>query len=95
MKKSLNGRPPKYDEKFKISLLGKLKTYLKKTDIPILAEFAYQSDIPRSTLYEFEELSDTIKKLRNKKEANLERKSLNGEINTTMAIFSLKQLGAG
>ena len=71
----------------------KLIKYINETDIPIVAEFAYQNDIRRTFLYENAVLSDTIKKLIDKKEAQLERKALDKEIDKTMAIFSLKQLG--
>lgn len=70
-----------------------LDKYIQNTDIPIVSEFAYQNNIRRQFLYENPILSDAIKKLIDKKEAQLERKGLTGEINTTMAIFSLKQLG--
>jgi hypothetical protein len=49
--------------------------------------------VPSKHVYDFEEFSDPIKVLIDKKEAALERKALDGEVNTTMAVFSLKQLG--
>jgi Holliday junction resolvasome RuvABC DNA-binding subunit len=91
--KHSGGRPVKYDKDLRENLNQKLNEYIDKTDIPIIAEFAYKNKIARQRLYEFEELSDTIKIAIDKKEANLERKALNNEVNTTMAIFSLKQLG--
>ena len=86
-------RPIKYTKKKikEINLL--LEEYIKENDIPIVCEFAYKNDIRRATLYDIPELSYTIKKLLEKKEANLERMALNREIDKTMAIFSLKQLG--
>lgn len=74
-------------------ILIELDLYIENTDIPIVAEFAYKNHIPRQTLYELDPLRDTIKRLISKKEAQLERKALNREIDHTMAIFSLKQLG--
>jgi hypothetical protein len=74
-------------------ILGKLEKYIEETDIPIVAEFAYLNKIRRQFLYESALLSDAIKRLVDKKEAQLERKGLKGEIDKTMAIFSLKQLG--
>jgi hypothetical protein len=71
----------------------KLNKYIDTTDIPIIAEFAYENNLRRQLLYENEVLSDTIKKAVDKKEAQLERKALDNDINTTFAIFSLKQLG--
>ena len=70
-----------------------LNKYIDETDIPIVCEFAYKNNIRRTALYEIPELADTLKKLIEKKEAQLELKGLKGEINTTMAIFSLKQIG--
>lgn len=72
-------------------LHDRLVKYIDETDIPIVAEFAYQNKINRSQLYEL--YPDTIKMLIDKKEAQLERGGLDKKIDKTMAIFSLKQLG--
>lgn len=82
------GRTQKYK-----NIRADLEKYIEETDIPIVAEFAYKNNIPRQYLYELEEISDTIKRLIDKKEAQLERLALKGEIDKTMAVFSLKQLG--
>lgn len=74
-------------------LKQKMIDYTAKEEIPIVAEFAYLNGIPRQYLYEIEELTDTIKLLVSKKEANLERKAIKGECPPAFAIFSLKQLG--
>lgn len=75
-------------------LLADLEKYIDETDIPIVSEFAYKNGLHREQMYQLgEEFSYTIKKLISKKEAQLERKGLNKEIDKTMAIFSLKQLG--
>jgi hypothetical protein len=74
-------------------ILRDLEAYIDKTDIPILAEFCYLNNIRRTFLYENKLMSNAIKKLIEKKESQLERKALNKEIDKTMAIFSLKQLG--
>ncbi|MCF8012481.1 MAG: DNA-packaging protein [Clostridiales bacterium] len=87
------GRPTKYTKEKLKDIQATLERYIENTEIPILSEFAYQNKIPRQKLYEFEILNDTIKTLIDKKEAQLERKALKNEINNTMAIFSLKQLG--
>ena len=87
------GRPRKYNDTEIQDLLGKLRQYIEDTDIPILVEFAYMNDIPRESLYDYQEFSTLRKRCIDKKEAQLERKSLKGEIDKTMAIFSLKQLG--
>jgi hypothetical protein len=73
-----------------IKLLDK---YIDDNEIPIVAEFAYLHNIRKATLYEKEELKYSIKRLTEKKEAQLEKGALSGVINTTMAIFSLKQIG--
>jgi hypothetical protein len=77
----------------KEDMLGKLQEYVDNTDVPILAEFAYQNHIRRQTLYELGELADARGELIAKKEAQLERLALEGKINHSMAVFSLKQLG--
>ncbi len=87
------GRPKKYTPAVLKKIIAKLVAYIKSEEIPIIAEFAYKNNFGRQMLYEHIELSDTIKKLISKKEANLEKLALVGAINPTMAIFSLKQLG--
>lgn len=84
------GRPREWDRG---DLLSKLTEYVDFTDIPIVAEFAYQNDINRQDLYAMVELSDALKRCIAKKESALERKALSGDVNCSMAIFSLKQLG--
>lgn len=91
------GRPVKYTDEFIKQITDAVNEYTDRTDIPILAEFAYQNKVPRQKLYMFAEKSDefsySIKRLLEKKEAQLERQCLNGKIDKTMAVFSLKQLG--
>ncbi len=84
------GRPREWD---RAELLEKLTQYIDTTDIPIVSEFAYQNGLHRQQLYDMEELSDALKACTTKKEAALESKALKGDVNVTMAIFSLKQLG--
>lgn len=84
------GAPRKYDRD---ELLQKLEDYIETTDIPILSEFAWKHGLHRQKIYEMPELSDAIKKCITKKEAALEAGALRGELNPTMAIFSLKQIG--
>lgn len=72
---------------------GQMDDYIEKTAIPIFAEFAYQNDYNRSQLYQIEGLSNTIKKMMLKKEAQLEKMALAHKAPTAMCIFSLKQLG--
>jgi hypothetical protein len=83
-------RPREIDRE---QLLERFLQYIDRTDIPIVAEFAVLQGLYRQQLYEIDELSDAIKQCTSKKEASLERKGLAGEVNCTMAIFSLKQLG--
>jgi predicted CopG family antitoxin len=91
-KKSV-GRPKEWTDERISEALSALKKYIEETEIPIIAEFAFNYNIRRQLLYELPEFSDTIKALIEKKEANLERGALTGKINVTMAIFSLKQNG--
>ena len=73
--------------------IKKMEEYTEEADIPILAEFAYQNNILRSQLYEYPEFADAIKRMLDKKEAQLEKLGAFNVINSTMAVFSLKQLG--
>lgn len=83
-------RPREWD---RAALLEELLTYIDVTDIPIIAEFAHTHGVLRSYLYEIPEFSDALKACVQKKEWALEQKALAGNVNCTMAIFSLKQLG--
>lgn len=67
--------------------------YISETELPIIAEFAYLNDVPRETLYQWDELKTLIKRCIDKKEAALERGMIGQTYNVTAAIFSLKQLG--
>lgn len=87
------GRPRTFTDEQVAEIREKLVQYIATTEIPIVAEFAYQNDINRQILYDYPEFSTLTKKLIAKKEAQLERKGLMNEVNSTMAIFSLKQLG--
>lgn len=85
------GRPPKFEEPEKNELLQKFEEYIAETDIPIVAEFAAQQGLFKQYIHDHAEFTDAIKKCITKKEAALERGALMGQINPTMAIFSLKQ----
>lgn len=87
------GRPVKYTPELIQEIQTAFENYIKATDIPIVAEFAHQYGLPRAKLYEIEQLKYTVKECIDKKEAQLERLGLSNQVNTTMAIFSLKQLG--
>lgn len=87
------GRPRTYSDDEVLDLIERFEEYIANTDIPIIAEFAYQNGVLRETLYDYEEFSTLRKAAIDKKEAQLERLALKGEVDKTMAIFSLKQLG--
>lgn len=74
-----------------------LNAYIDTATIPIISEFAYINKIRRQSLYEnakkYKPLDDALDFLRLKKESQLEKGALSGDLNSTMAIFSLKQLG--
>lgn len=85
-------------EKYKIDfVLKQMNDYIDTTELPIFKEVCYLNNWDTARIYqlgnEHEELLDTIKKLSNKKEAELEKGGLTGKYNPTMAVFSLKQLG--
>lgn len=85
-------------EKYQIDFVLKtMQEYIEKTELPIFKEVCYQNHWDTARIYQLgnenEELLDTIKELTNKKEVELERGGLTGKYNSTMAVFSLKQLG--
>jgi hypothetical protein len=87
------GPKPKYTKKVIKELKANIDAYTITEDIPILKEICFRLHVPSKHVYDFPELSDSIKRLIDKKEAMLERKALEGKVDKTMAIFSLKQLG--
>lgn len=87
------GRPRDFTDEQVEDIKQRLAKYLAETEIPILVEFAYQNEIPRAVLYDYPEFSTLRKSCIDKKEAQLERMGLKGEVDKAMAIFSLKQLG--
>lgn len=87
------GRPPKLQEHDLQELVEKFDKYIEETEIPIISEFAYLNNIEKTYLYDRAEFSTLLKKCIAKKESQLEKGSLMGVLNSTQAIFSLKQLG--
>lgn len=87
------GRPTEYTPARIAELVDKFRKYIETEDLPIIAEFAYQNGIDKTLIYDKEEFSTLRKIAIAKKEAKLERGTLIGEYNPTMAVFSLKQLG--
>lgn len=87
------GRPPKHSDDQMTELVASFEKYIEETDIPIVAEFAYQNGLYKNYFYEHDEFTNLIKRATSKKEAALERGSLTGTLNPTQAIFSLKQMG--
>lgn len=84
------GRPREYDRE---AIYAAFEKYIAETDIPIIAEFSYKQGFGKATLYDWPEFSNLLNLCTAKKESALESKGLAGDVNTTMAIFSLKQLG--
>lgn len=87
------GRPPKYNDEQMSELVAKFREYIENTDIPIVAEFAYQNGLYKQYFYDHDEFTDLVKMATSKKEAALEYGALKGTLNPTMAVFSLKQMG--
>jgi len=87
------GRPPKISEIDMPELVRKFSDYIDENDIPIIQGFCWRNGISKNYLYDRQEFSELLKKAIAKKEEALELKALAGEVNSTMAIFSLKQLG--
>ena len=87
------GRPRKHTDEEVAQYVALFRAYIDETDIPIICEFCYLNHIPRETIYDYDEFSTLRKECIDKKEARLERGGLDGKVDKTMAIFSLKQLG--
>ena len=87
------GRPIEFTPERIQEIIEKMERYIEENDIPIVAEFAYQNDIRRAALYEYQDFSYTLQKLINKKEAQLEKLGLFNVVNASMAKFSLAQMG--
>lgn len=87
------GRPKEYTPERIQEIKKLMDEYTDNTPIPIFAEFCYKNNFIRQYLYEIPEISDSIKRLMAKKETVLEKGALSGELNPSMAIFSLKQQG--
>lgn len=91
-------RPQKVTDKQLIKAVDDYLNECEQKDIvPIIKEFALKNGISYNRLceryQENEELSSAIKKIGSTKEIVLERGALTGKYNSTMAIFSLKQMG--
>jgi len=93
MAKHPGGRPRKYNNEQVTEICEKFKKYIEDNAIPIICEFASLNDLISQQLYDYPEFSTLLKKCTDKKQANLEKGALANTVNTSMAIFSLKQLG--
>jgi hypothetical protein len=82
------GRPRRYDRQ---ALLEAFETYIKATEIPIEAEFAYMHDIDARRVYDWPEFAHALAIFRCKKEAALAIGGLYGTLNPRMTILALKQ----
>lgn len=90
------GRPQKYTPEQLEDLAKAFQDYIEdpQVAVPIISEFCSQQGIIKQTLYDHPDIFSTLlKRCVEKKEARLERLCLQNKINTSMAIFSLKQLG--
>lgn len=92
-RKNKIGPPIKYTKERLKEIAEMIDNYTNASDIPIIAEFAYQNGFYREELYKHEELNYALRRLIDKKEAQLEKLALFNVINSTMASLSLKQLG--
>lgn len=91
-KKNLGGRPRVYDSN---KINKDLIEYMNSTDDPYVEEFILSQPFSPDTFYrlakENSELSDTIKRLHEKQKLRTVRGAEKGDINSTFAIFKLKQ----
>ena len=87
------GHPIEYTPERIQEIKEAMERYIDENSVPIVAEFAYLQRIRRQKLYEIPELADTLERLINKKESQLEKGGLSNVLNASMAKFSLAQLG--
>ena len=85
-------------DKYKLDfVINTIDKYTNETELPIVKEVCVNNKWDVSHIYsmakENPELDQSIKRLIDKKETELERGGLTGKYKTAMAIFSLKQLG--
>lgn len=94
--KGLGGRPDKLTIEELGKVYGDLKTYIKTTEDPTIAEFVTTNElcldkyITKRYMSERQEFSNLIKQCIDKQEAYLLRNA-GGKYNATIAIFRLKQ----
>lgn len=84
------GAPKQHDV---AAMAAAFLAYIENTNVPIATEFAYSQGLHREQLYQIPELSYALKLCMTKKECQLEKGALTGELTPSMAIFSLKQMG--
>lgn len=93
------GRPPRMSTR---ALVDAAYDYMETAGVPNVTEFALRMGYERQYLYERAEiekekgkplLSDTIKKISQLKEVQLEKLAIMGACPSPFAIFALKQLG--
>lgn len=90
------GRPRTYNI---AKMVKEIEKYLENTNIPILKKICFEQKWNYNTVMKLrkqegnEVLDEAIERLLYKKEFMLEELGLSGDIDRTMAIFSLKQLG--
>jgi hypothetical protein len=87
------GRPRAHTQTEDEKIIANMIKYTNENTIPILAEFCYLNNVTKQYLHQHEEFTTVLKRLLAKKEAQLEKGALGGKINSSVAIFSLKQLG--
>lgn len=101
MKRKGPGRPEKWTPERMEQLLDKFIDYLYGVDeegeyrnsIPSVSDFAFKNNISRQRLYEYEPFKHALEMCALKRERDLEMGGYTNSINTTMAVFALKQLG--
>jgi hypothetical protein len=90
------GRPKKYTPEFIAQLGQKLKKWIKDPKNWWICNFAIENDIWEQRIYEFaqqdEDFSETLKKAEQIQKSRLVQLALAKKVDTTMAIFALKNV---
>ena len=86
-------RPKTWNDEFIKKVREDMLEYIEAHDIPVISQFAWKYGYPRAKLYIEDGVADLVEYMQAKKESALEILALYGDVNHTMAIFSLKQMG--
>lgn len=89
------GRPKKYTDRWIKRLAVKLLQYAASVELPFKQEFAIKNKFASQRMTEFckvKEFAEALKRFDDYQQHKLVSSALSGRINTSMAIFTLKNV---